>query len=216
LPDPASLALREQFVTPEQQRETSSIGMWVFLASEVMMFGVLFTAYTVYRTSHPQAFAAGSADMEIWLGSINTAVLLTSSLTMAFAEHSAQIGRRGLLALCLVATILIGCVFLGIKFTEYIHHYQHHEAPGFWFNYAGPEANHVEMFFVFYFIMTGLHSIHMIVGIFILLALLYRTFLGSFTAIYHTPIMFGGLYWHFVDIIWIFLYAIFYLPGLHK
>lgn len=216
MPDPASLALREHFVTPEQQRQTSAIGMWIFLASEVMMFGALFTGYTVYRVSHPQAFAEGSAHMEIWLGSINTAVLLTSSLTVALAEHSAQLGRRGLLALFLVLTVLIGCLFLGIKFTEYIDHFHQHEAPGVWFNFARGETPPVEMFFVYYFIMTGLHSIHMIVGIFILLWLLYRTWLGSFTAIYHTPVFMGGLYWHFVDIIWIFLYAIFYLPGLHK
>ncbi|MFZ0591731.1 MAG: cytochrome c oxidase subunit 3 family protein [Bryobacteraceae bacterium] len=214
--EPATLACREQFVTPAQQRETANIGMWLFLASEIMMFGGLFTAYTVYRMNHPQAFDAGSADMNILLGSINTAILLTSSLMLAFAEHSAQAGSRRLLALFLIATMVIGLVFLGIKFTEYYQHFQEHKAPGFWFEDSSPYASGIQMFFVFYFIMTGLHAVHMIVGLGILSVLLFRTFLGTFTAEYHTPILFGGLYWHFVDIIWIFLYAIFYLPGLHK
>ncbi len=212
----ATLACREQFITPEQQRQTSSIGMWVFLASEIMMFGALFTAYTVYRMSHPQAFDAGSADMNIWLGSINTAILLTSSLTLAFAEHSAQAGSQRLLGVFLTATMLIGLVFLALKFTEYYQHFEEHKAPGLWFNDSSPYASGIEMFFVFYFIMTGLHALHMIIGLGILCVLLFRTFVGTFTAEYHTPVMFGGLYWHFVDIIWIFLYAIFYLPGLHK
>lgn len=212
----ATLACREQYATPRQQRETSSIGMWVFLANEVMMFGALFVAYTVYRASHPQAFAAGSADMNILLGSINTAILLTSSLTLAFAEHSAQAGNQRLLSLFLVLTMLIGLVFLGFKFTEYYQHFQEHKAPGVWFNDSSPYASGIQMFFVFYYLMTGLHAVHMIIGLGILSVLLFRTVLGTFTAEYHTPIMFGGLYWHFVDIIWIFLYAIFYLPGLNK
>ncbi len=154
--------------------------------------------------------------MDILLGSINSAILLTSSLSLAFAEHSAQAGSRNLLAIFLIATMLIGLAFLGIKFTEYYEHYQQHEAPGIWFDATGPHASGIQMFFVFYFVMTGLHAIHMIVGLGILFALLLRTMLGTFTAEYHSPILFGGLYWHFVDIIWIFLYAIFYLPGLHK
>ena len=109
----ATLACREQFRTPEQQRETASVGMWIFLANEVMMFGALFTAYTVYRASHPQAFDIGSADMNILLGSINTALLLTSSLMLTFAEHSAQVGNRRLIAIFLILTMIIGLVFLG-------------------------------------------------------------------------------------------------------
>lgn len=212
----ATLACREQFATPDQQRQTASIGMWAFLASEIMMFGALFTAYTIYRMSHPQAFDAGSADMNIWLGSINTAILLTSSLMLAFAESSAQAGNQRLLGVFLFATMLIGVVFLALKFTEYYQHFEEHKAPGLWFNDSSPYARGIEMFFVFYFLMTGLHALHMIIGLGILCVLLFRTFLGTFTAEYHTPVMFGGLYWHFVDIIWIFLYAIFYLPGLHK
>ena len=214
--DPVALELREQFATPEQQQETASIGMWIFLATEVMMFGGLFTAYTVYRTSHPQAFAEGSAGMDIVLGSINSAILLTSSLTMAFAEYFGKLGRTRLMGFLLLATVLIGLAFLGIKCTEYVEHYNEHKAPGVWFNDSSFHAGQVQMFFVFYFIMTALHAIHMTIGIGILLGLMFRNFIGSFSAVYSTPIRIAGLYWHFVDIIWIFLYAIFYLPGLHR
>lgn len=211
----ASLEVREQFRTAEQQRETASIGMWVFLITELMLFGGLFMAFTMYRMYYPQAFDAGSADMDIVLGSINTAVLICSSLTMAFAVHSAQEGNQKLLGLFLLATIIIGALFLGIKFTEYYFHYLDHKAPGVWFEAAGPNAGHLQLFFVFYFIMTGLHATHMIIGIGILSALIYRTMLGTFTARYHTPVVLTGLYWHFVDIVWVFLYAIFYISGLH-
>lgn len=214
--DPVVLELREQFATVEQQRLTADVGIWLFLMTEVMMFGGLFVAYTVYRFNHPQAFAEGSSSMDILLGSINSAILLTSSLTMGFAEFNAKLGRRRLVTILLVITILIGLAFLGIKFTEYYEHYQQHEAPGVWFNHTGPLAPGVQMFYVFYFIMTGLHAVHMIIGIFLILGLIFRNFIGSFSATYHTPVSVVGLYWHFVDIVWIFLYAIFYLPGLHK
>jgi cytochrome c oxidase subunit III len=216
LSDPVALELREHFATVEQQRGTADTGMWVFLMTELMMFGGLFVAYTVYRFNHPQAFAEGSASMDIMLGSVNSAILLTSSLTMGFAELSAKLGRQRLLGILLLVTILIGLAFLGIKFTEYYEHYQQHEAPGVWFNRTGPHAPAVQMFFVFYFIMTGLHAVHMIIGIFVILGLISRNMIGSLSAAYHTPVSIVGLYWHFVDIVWIFLYAIFYLPGLHK
>jgi cytochrome c oxidase subunit 3 len=212
----ATLACREHFSTPEQQLETSSVGMWVFLASEVMMFGALFMAYTVYRMSHPRAFDEGSADMNILLGSVNTAILLTSSLMLAFAEYSSRAGSQRLLRLFLLLTMLLGLLFLGFKFDEYYQHFQEHKAPGIWFNDSSPYASSIQMFFVFYYIMTGLHAVHMIIGLGILSVVLIRSFLGTFTTEYNTPIRFAGLYWHFVDIIWIFLYAIFYLPGLHK
>ncbi|MFZ0593224.1 MAG: cytochrome c oxidase subunit 3 [Bryobacteraceae bacterium] len=214
--DPVLLELREHFATVEQQRRTADVGMWLFLVTEIMMFGGLFVAYTVYRFNHPQAFAEGSTGMNIVLGSINSAILLTSSLTMGFAELSAKLGRQRLLGILLSITILIGLAFLGIKFAEYYEHYQQHEAPGVWFNHTGPHAPAVQMFFVFYFIMTGLHAVHMIIGILLILGLISRNLIGSLSAAYHTPVSVVGLYWHFVDIVWIFLYAIFYLPGLHK
>jgi cytochrome c oxidase subunit 3 len=189
--------------------------MWIFIITEVMLFGGLFTAFTVYRHSYTMAFDVGSAGMDHALGAINTAVLICSSFTMALAVHSAEVGKQKLLALFLILTMIIGAVFLGIKFTEYYLHYQEHKVPGVWFEESAPGAGPIQMFYVFYFIMTCLHATHMLVGEGVLLVLLIRALMGTFTAEYHTPIEIGGLYWHFVDIVWVFLYAIFYIPGLH-
>jgi cytochrome c oxidase subunit 3 len=189
--------------------------MWFFLATEILMFGALFTAYAVYRMYYGHEFAVGSNLMEIWAGAINTAVLLTSSLTMALAVYSSESGRQDLLLLFLALTMFLGAVFLGIKFYEYHHHWADAKLPGFNFRYEGQGASHVEMFFMFYFIMTGLHAFHMVVGLGILTVLWFRALLGSFTAEYHTPIEIAGLYWHFVDIVWVFLFPLFYLVGRH-
>ena len=213
--DHATTLVREHFATFEQQRETEAIGMWVFLASEVMFFGALFVAFTVYRMYYPDAFGAGSAGMNIVLGSINTAVLLTSSFTMAMAVHSAEVSNGRLLAILLIVTMVLGCLFLGIKFTEYYQHYQEHKMPGFWFESTRPDAAKYQMFFVFYYFMTALHALHMIVGIGLLLVMLARALAGSFAGGYSTPLAVAGLYWSFVDVIWVFLFAIFYLQGLH-
>jgi cytochrome c oxidase subunit III len=215
LANPAALILREQFSTPVQQRETATLGMWIFIMTEVMLFGGLFLAFTVYRISFPEAFIQASGDMNIALGATNTAVLICSSFTMALAVFSAETGNRRQLSLFVVLTMILGFAFIGIKFTEYYQHYQEHHAPGVWFNFAGPESGHVEMFFVLYFLMTGLHAFHMFVGEGILTAMLIRNAAGSFTAEYHTPVELTGLYWHFVDIIWVFLFALFYVEGLH-
>ena len=209
------LALRFQFATEEQQRRVAMVGMWVFLSTEIMMFGGLFTAYAVYRLWYPEAFAAGSNLMELPAGAINTAVLLTSSFTMALAVFSCHTGNRKLTMTMLVATMLIGACFLGIKFYEYYHHYQDVKLPGFNFRYDGPQANHVEMFFLFYFVMTGLHAVHMIVGLGIMSVIWYRVKIGSINEVYNTPVEIAGLYWHFVDIVWVFLFPIFYLVAQH-
>jgi cytochrome c oxidase subunit 3 len=142
-------------------------------------------------------------------------VLICSSFTMVLAVYSAEVGNQRLIGVFLIATMLIGMLFLGIKFTEYYLHFRDHKVPALWFEYNGPFAAKFQMFFVFYFIMTGLHALHMTIGLGILSVLLFRTFIGSFSAEYYTPIELGGLYWHFIDIVWIFLYAIFYIPGLH-
>jgi cytochrome c oxidase subunit III len=207
--------VREHFRTAEQQRQSETLGMWIFLATEIMFFGALFVAFTVYRLHDPQAFGVGSAGMNILLGSVNTAILITSSFTMALAVHSGEAGDRRLLNVFLTLTMLLGCAFLAIKGVEYYQHYLDHKMPAIWFDYAGPDASKVQMFFVFYFFMTGLHALHMLVGIGVLLAILGRSVAGSFSAEYHTPIAIAGLYWSFVDIIWVFLFAIFYLQGLH-
>jgi cytochrome c oxidase subunit 3 len=215
LVDHAPSLVREHFRTAEQQRETEMFGMWIFLATEVLFFGGVFMAFTVYRMYYPQAFGAGSGGMNILLGSINTALLITSSLTMALAVYSAETGKRSRLVFLLIVTMLLGCAFLGIKFTEYYQHYLEHKMPGVWFEYGGPDASKVQMFFVFYYFMTGLHALHMMVEVGVLLVILGRALAGSFSAAHHTPVAVAGLYWSFVDIIWVFLFAIFYLQGLH-
>lgn len=213
--DPAELALREQFNNPDQQRETAAAGMWIFIVTEVMLFGGLFTGFAVYRLYYFEAFTRASSEMDYWLGAVNTAVLICSSLTMALAVRSAELGKRWRLAMFLILTMLIGLMFLTIKFTEYYLHYEHHKVPGLWFEASGPLAPHEEMFFVFYFFMTGLHATHMVVGIGLLSVLLLRSVIGSFSSTYHTPVDMVGLYWHFVDIVWVFLFAILYVEGAH-
>jgi len=215
LAEPLALILREQFRTPVQQRETPTLGMWIFIMTEVMLFGGLFVAFTVYRFNYPTAFITGSADMDILLGAINTAVLICSSFTMALAVHSAETGSRRLLNVFLLCTMFLGAVFLAIKFTEYYLHYLDHRVPGPGFVFAGPDPSKVQMFFFLYFAMTGLHALHMFVGEGLLFSMLLRNRARSFTAEYHTPVELTGLYWHFVDIVWVFLFAIFYVEGLH-
>ncbi len=217
----ASLTLHEQFANAEQQRETASFGMWLFIVSELMLFGGLFMAFTVYRMYYPRAFIEGSAEMNILAGAVNTAVLICSSFTMALAVFSAQAGSRKLTGIFLLATMAIGCVFLAIKFSEYYQHYLDHRAPAVWFDSKGLDTarldpGKVQLFFVFYFIMTGLHAFHMIVGVGLLGVTWIRNLAGQFTAAWNTPVEIAGLYWHFIDIIWVFLYAIFYISGLHK
>jgi cytochrome c oxidase subunit 3 len=209
-------ALRHQFATEEQQRHTAEIGMWIFLATEVMFFGGLFLGYTVYRILYPQAWAAGSNLMEFTLGTVNTAVLLCSSFTMALAVYSSAKGLRKSLLLFLFLTMLLGGVFLGIKAVEYYHHYLDHTVPGMQFSVNVPDPARVELFFFFYFAMTGLHAAHMIVGEGLLAVLLWRAYMGRFSPEYYTPVEITGLYWHFVDIVWLFLYPLFYLMARHK
>jgi cytochrome c oxidase subunit III len=213
---PTELMLREQFGTPEQQRDTATVGMWIFLATEVMLFGALFTAFAVYRMYYTQGFDEGSADMNIVLGSINTAVLITSSLTMALSIYSAAVGKMVRTYFLLLTTAAIGLIFLVIKFTEYYQHYQQHKVPGIWFESSSPHAAAMQMFYFFYFAMTGLHALHMTIGVILVVVFAIRTAGGSFNAEYHTPLEIVGLYWHFVDIVWVFLFGIFYISGLHK
>ena len=210
-----SIVQAHQFDDIEQQHEASWIGMWIFLATEVMFFGGLFTGYTVYRSAYVQAFADASNHLDIWLGTINTAVLIGSSLTMALAVHSAETSKRRPLIGFLLLTIVLGSVFLGIKFTEYYFKFEEHLVPGNSFIYEGPLAPAAEIFFSFYFAMTGMHALHMIIGIGLLTSLVLKASRGRFSASYFTPVELTGLYWHFVDIVWIFLFPLLYLVGRH-
>jgi cytochrome c oxidase subunit 3 len=211
----AHTALAHHFDTIEQQREAGSLGMWIFLVTEVMFFGGLFLGYVTYRIVYPDAFADASRHLDTLLGAVNTAVLICSSLTMALAVHSAQMSKRFLLLVCLGATLLLGLVFLGIKFTEYAHKFAEHLVPGAAFVYPGPYTQPAALFFSLYFAMTGLHAVHMIIGVGVLAVLFVQAWRGRFSAAYHAPVELSGLYWHFVDIIWIFLFPLLYLIGLH-
>lgn len=213
--DSPSLSLREQFATARQQREVATLGMWIFLITEFMLFGGMFAAFLVYRRWYPVGFTKGSSEMELMMGAVNTAVLISSSFTMSLAELAIARGKVNRCAWLLLLTIALGTLFLGIKFTEYYLHYHDHKLPGFGFEEAGPLATQVQMFFFFYFVMTGLHSIHLIIGIGLVVVLLIPTLADYFSENYFTPIRNLSLYWHFVDIIWVFLYAIFYIPGAH-
>ena len=185
--------------------------MWVFLVTELMFFGGLFTGYAVYRSNYPLAFANASRHLPVVFGAINTAVLICSSLTMALAVRGAQLGKRKVLIGFLLVTMLLGSVFLGIKAVEYSHKFHENLVPGTAFIFEGPHAPQAQLFFSFYFTMTGVHALHMIIGIGILAVLVVRSWRGRFSPDYHTPVELTGLYWHFVDIIWIFLFPLLYL-----
>lgn len=204
-----------QFDSAIQQRDAASLGMWIFLATEVMFFGGLFTSYCVYRALHPFAFAEVSRHLNITLGTINTAVLIGSSFTMALAVYGAQRSRRRMLVWCLVFTMLLGATFLGIKFYEYYQKFVEHFVPGASFEFPAPYTREAKMFFSLYFAMTGLHALHMIVGIGLLMTLTIFAWRGRYSSTYYNPVEMSGLYWHFVDIIWIFLYPLLYLIGRH-
>ncbi len=208
-------ALRHQFDDAEQQKTASTLGMWIFLATEVMFFGGLFTAYTIYRTLYPHAFAEASHHMGVTAGAINTTVLICSSLTMALAVRSAQLSRQKATAWFIIGTMIFGIAFLGVKAYEYHEHYVEGTAPGVNWTIKGPDARQIELLFCFYFIMTGMHAFHMVVGLGLMSYLLRNTLKHRYNADYYSPVEVIGLYWHFVDIVWIFLFPMLYLIGQH-
>jgi cytochrome c oxidase subunit III len=228
--------LQHHFDSYDQQRESASLGMWMFLVTEIMFFGGLFVAYVILRMKFPHAARIGSHELDITLGAFNTAVLIGSSLTMALAVKMAQLGRRKAIVWFLLATVVLGSVFLGVKYVEYTHKFHEHHFPGqfagYDFSFAGADLAEagaaagltaeematvtegtVRAFFAIYFCMTGLHALHMIIGIGILLWLCFPAWRGVFNADYHNHVEATGLYWHFVDIVWIFLFPLLYLIG---
>ena len=232
-------ALQHHFDTMPQQREAAVLGMWVFLLTEVLFFGGLFIVYTLYRMWYYEAFAAASKSISITPGLINTVVLIGSSLTMALSVRAAQTNQRKATVNWLLATIVLGTVFLGIKVYEYADKFEHHHVPGPSFQFASheggdaaahaapAEGDHVatmgpeelerttQLFFSLYFVMTGLHAIHMIVGVVILFVIAWMAHKGRFDSEWHAPVEMTGLYWHFVDIVWIFLFPLLYLVERH-
>ncbi len=235
-----------QFQTLEQQKESATLGMWIFLVTEVLFFGGLFLTYTINRHEFFTAFGIGSNTLDIKLGGFNTVVLILSSLTMAMAVWSAQVGKKKLVTAFLIATLSLGTVFLGVKVIEYKQKFDHHLIPGHGFdvwyqvNNAKPEneigkkhlddereelhkatltdpdiQSHAQLYFSLYFGMTGLHALHMIVGAGLLIWLIKVSLSGRFTPQYNTPVEIVGLYWHFVDIVWIYLFPLLYLIDRH-
>jgi len=234
-----------QFQTLEQQKESATLGMWIFLVTEVLFFGGMFLTYTINRHYFFTAFGIGSNTLDIKLGTFNTAVLIMSSLTMAMAVWSAQTGKKALVTGFLIATLALGSVFLGIKVVEYKQKFDHHLIPGYGFDMKyrsqnpapgddlreialekkeveeafaiDPDTNaHAQLYFSLYFAMTGLHALHMIVGAGLIIWLIKVSLRGRFTPQYNTPVEIVGLYWHFVDIVWIYLFPLLYLIDRHR
>jgi cytochrome c oxidase subunit 3 len=210
-----TLALREQFDTAAQQKDASTLGMWIFLITEIMFFGGMFLCYTVYRSAYPHVFAEASRSLNVYLGAANTVVLLCSSLTMVLAVRATQLGQRKAIVLFLILTLIFGFIFLGVKAVEWKEKFDHHHIPGqagFHLEGLAPELQgQAQLFFSLYFAMTGLHALHMVIGAGIMIALAYWAWKGRYSADYVTPVDVGGLYWHFVDVIWIFLFPLLYL-----
>jgi cytochrome c oxidase subunit 3 len=212
--------LRHHFDTMAQQFDSATLGMWVFLLTEIMFFGGMFGAYSVYRSMYPEAFASTSKHMNAMWGGINTAVLIVSSLTMALAVRAARLGQQKNLQILLVLTMIFGLAFLGVKAIEYTEHWNEHMVP-YWnwdpnYDHQPQYAHQAQILFCFYFFMTGFHALHMVVGVSLMLVILMMARRGAFNAQYFTPVEISGLYWHFVDIVWIFLFPLLYLIGLHQ
>jgi len=214
-----TLALRVQFDTEAQQKDAATFGMWLFLITEVMFFGGMFAVYTVYRSWYPDVFAAASSSLNEIIGALNTGVLLLSSFTMVMAVRAGQLGQRRAIVLFLILTLLFGGVFLGVKAYEWNQKFEEHHIPGMaGFHLEGIPAEaqgHAQLFFSIYFAMTGLHALHMVIGVGIILVLIVNARRGRYSADYYTPVDLAGLYWHFVDIIWIFLFPLLYLIDRH-
>jgi cytochrome c oxidase subunit 3 len=221
-------ALQHHFENLEQQREAGTLGMWIFLVTEVMFFGGMFFAYTLYRYLYPLEFASASNHLSWKLGAFNTAVLIISSFTMALAVYSVQIGKQRRLMIFLIITIVLGLTFLGVKAVEYRDKYhdrlipgklipghEFHPDPATFHLLPGASLQKTEMFYWIYFAMTGMHAVHMVIGVGLLSVMLFFSMRGRFDPEYHNPIEVSGLYWHFVDLIWIFLFPLLYLLGRH-
>ena len=213
-PSVEEVHLRHHFATPEQQMDASTLGMWTFLITEVLFFGGMFASYAVYRNLYLDAFASTSPYMDVVLGGTNTAVLICSSLTMVLAVRAAQLSKRRDLILFLIGTMVFGTIFLVIKGFEYHSKWVEHLVPGFNFQYENAQyARPAQILFFLYFCMTGMHALHMVVGLGLLTFLLVQSVRRVFHANYFAPVEMVGLYWHFVDIVWIFLFPLLYLIG---
>ncbi|MEE9391973.1 MAG: cytochrome c oxidase subunit 3 family protein [Planctomycetota bacterium] len=212
--------LAHHFHTPEQQFESGKMGIWLFLGTEILFFSGLFVAYALYRFNHPDLFEFASGYLDTTMGATNTVVLIFSSLTAAWAVRCAQLNQRKGLIIALAITLACAATFMVIKYIEYKHKIHIGLFPGAWSPTEMPDGSafdpkvapyNLSIFFGIYFCMTGLHGIHVLIGIGLITWLLIRSFKGEFTDKYFTPVDFVALYWHIVDVIWIFLFPLLYL-----
>ena len=202
-----------QYATLSQQGETAQLGMWVFIATETLFFGALIFTYFIYRNAYPKEFAEAGKDAVLWCGTVNIGILLTSSLTMVLSIDAAAERRRRMLGFWLAATAFLGIAFICVKGYEWYLDYSHQDVPALNFIMKPGEAPAGELFWVFYFIATPLHAFHLSLGICLVLYMLWRVRRGHLTPAYYAPLEVVGLYWSFVDTVWIFLYPCIYLVG---
>ena len=205
--------LAHHFADMEQQRESAKLGMWIFLLTEILLFGGLFVAYTVFRSLDPDMFYNAHKFLDVRLGTLNTIVLITSSVTMALAIRAIQLDKRMQSIYLLSSTLALAAVFLIVKYFEYSHKFHLGQLPGKYYTFTGIEGNNPHIFFSVYFTMTSLHGLHVIIGMIAIGWILRRTIKGEFSSNYFTPMELTGLYWHLVDMIWIYLFPLLYLIG---
>jgi cytochrome c oxidase subunit 3 len=205
--------LQHHFAAAEQQHESAKLGVWIFLLTEVLLFGGLFCAYAIFRSWYPDMFHNAHKALDVTLGTVNTIVLITSSVTMALAIRSMQLGKKRQTIINLSLTLILAAAFLVIKYFEYSHKIHLGQLPGKFYTYTGIEGTNPHVFFSIYFAMTGLHGIHVIGGMGVIGWVLARTVRNHFSPAYYTPLEMAGLYWHLVDMIWIFLFPLLYLIG---
>jgi cytochrome c oxidase subunit 3 len=211
--------LQHHFDTPEQQFDTAKLGMWAFLVQELLFFSGLFVAYGVFRNWYPEMFVAASHQLNKEMGAVNTTVLLFSSFTAAMAVRSSQLGKKDETGRYILVTILCACVFLVIKYFEYSHKFHAGLLPGKFFHPhmdhlkpgSAPLPDNAHIFFSLYFVMTGIHGIHVIIGIGVFIWIYLRNQRGDFSKEYFTPVDIAALYWHLVDLVWIYLFPLMYL-----
>ena len=208
---PAEANLAHHFESLSKQAHAARLGMWLFLGTEILLFGGLFVGYSMYRTLFGAGFQAASHHLDKTLGTVDTFVLITSSFSMAMSIHWARARRSGLATLALLVTIGFGLAFLAIHSYEYYRDVTEGALPGKFYHVEGAMLPGASMFYTLYYIMTGLHSFHVVIGVGLLTWLTWRTRRGDFSEAYDTPLELGGMYWHLVDLIWIFLYPLLYL-----
>lgn len=211
-----AMPVAHQFNDAEQQRDAATMGMWLFLATEVLFFGAMFLGYTSYRWAYPHAFAEASRHTLIVFGAANTAVLLISSTVMVFAVRAAGQNRRWVLGLLLLLTASLGAIFLMIKGLEYAREIHEGLLPGRGFHLEASDPKHAEMFFYLYWLLTGVHALHVTVGVVLITIFALRAWLRNAFHNHDAPVELLGLYWHFVDIVWVFLFPLIYMIDRHS